>query len=471
MPVDLTPPDGVRSALRRGLRLHEQGRSGDGLKPETVAWARRMAGGEAASEAKVREMSAWHKRHKASKSPGWDAAGKEKPGFVAFLLWGGEPGESWADRKVAEMDRKEADGSTRAATPAVFTRAVARKANPDALRRADPIVVLRVGVVRDLGGVELDGNVTDRAQLEEMVKFFERVQKPTGELPLIDMNHSAVGPMSFAAHPEATIPIGAVLEMRVVDDDIGPALEVVPGYTKRGREYIDAAEGLLYVSATYRLSPTTDRMNAEPVAGAALLAFALTATPATRVDQLGEVRSIHTAGTAPAKGGPMTGAKEPDQVDAEGRAIEVEVEDGGEMTPEEKQARIDALKAELAMLEGDGEAERAADPTPGPAAEAFASRLVSERSINPADRKAWAVRFERDPAKAMAEAPKSGAAYRGPTGSVERPKPGLGRSPSKAEVEAHIRTRAREAGSDYMTARGLVLKERPELKKVLEVIR
>lgn len=103
--VNLTPPQGVRSALRRGLKLHEEGHSGDGLVPETVAWARRMANGEAASEDKIRKMRAWHARHAVDRRPGWE--NPPTPGYVAFLLWGGAAGRSWAERKVAELDRSK----------------------------------------------------------------------------------------------------------------------------------------------------------------------------------------------------------------------------------------------------------------------------------------------------------------------------------------------------------------------------
>ena len=106
--VNLTPPEGVRSALRRGLKLHEEGHSGDGLVPETVAWARRMANGEAASEAKIRKMRAWHARHAVDRRPGWE--NPPTPGYVAFLLWGGAAGRSWAERKVAELDRAKEKG-------------------------------------------------------------------------------------------------------------------------------------------------------------------------------------------------------------------------------------------------------------------------------------------------------------------------------------------------------------------------
>ena len=108
MPIEkyLTPPQGVREALRRGLELHEAGASGDGLQPETVAWARRMASGEPASREKIIKMRAWHARHAVDKRPGWD--NPPTPGYVAFLLWGGEPGRVWSN-KVAEMiDREEA---------------------------------------------------------------------------------------------------------------------------------------------------------------------------------------------------------------------------------------------------------------------------------------------------------------------------------------------------------------------------
>ena len=54
--INFAPPAGVRSALRRGLALHEQGLSGDGIQPDTVAWARRLASGEKASPDKARKM-------------------------------------------------------------------------------------------------------------------------------------------------------------------------------------------------------------------------------------------------------------------------------------------------------------------------------------------------------------------------------------------------------------------------------
>ncbi len=111
--VSLKPTAGMAAAAKRGLRLHEEGKSGDGLKPETVARANRLARREEMNPDWVREMNAWFARHEtASKSPGWDTPGEEKPGFVAWLLWGGTPAKNFSARKVKQMEAEAARSIT-----------------------------------------------------------------------------------------------------------------------------------------------------------------------------------------------------------------------------------------------------------------------------------------------------------------------------------------------------------------------
>jgi lambda family phage portal protein len=106
--VDLRPTAGMAAAAKSGLKLHAAGRSGSGLKPETVARARKIASRTSLTEAHVREMAAWFARHdKASRSPGWNAKGKEKPGWVAWQLWGGDAGKTWSQARVRQMDGGE----------------------------------------------------------------------------------------------------------------------------------------------------------------------------------------------------------------------------------------------------------------------------------------------------------------------------------------------------------------------------
>ena len=105
--VSLKPTAGMAAACRRGLKLYEEGRGGDGLVPATISWARKIASRENLTKEKVVKMRAWHARHKVDKKAGWDKAGEETPGFVAYLLWAGEPGRRWSEAKVAQMERGE----------------------------------------------------------------------------------------------------------------------------------------------------------------------------------------------------------------------------------------------------------------------------------------------------------------------------------------------------------------------------
>ena len=105
--VSLKPTAGMAAACRRGLKLYEDGRGGDGLVGATIAWARKIAARENLTKEKVVKMRAWHARHKVDKRPGWDKPGDETPGFVAFLLWAGAAGARWSEAKVAQMENAE----------------------------------------------------------------------------------------------------------------------------------------------------------------------------------------------------------------------------------------------------------------------------------------------------------------------------------------------------------------------------
>jgi hypothetical protein len=138
--VSLIPSKGMAAAARRGLKLYEQGRGGDGLVPATITDARKMAAGEALSESKVRRMRAWFARHYVDKKPGWSTPGKETPGYVAHLLWGGDAGKSWASMKVDQLDR--AKKKTRMqeggeSAPEELTEAVLRRDNVSKTRGAE----------------------------------------------------------------------------------------------------------------------------------------------------------------------------------------------------------------------------------------------------------------------------------------------------------------------------------------------
>jgi hypothetical protein len=106
--VDLSAPAFMRASAKRGLALHEQGLSGDGLVPQTVEDARDMAAGQV-SEAKWRKIGAWIARH----IDDLDAVQGDEitAGLVAMLLWGGgaskasaRRAQEYANRVVARLD-------------------------------------------------------------------------------------------------------------------------------------------------------------------------------------------------------------------------------------------------------------------------------------------------------------------------------------------------------------------------------
>jgi hypothetical protein len=102
----LHPPQAVVAAFARGLDLLRAGHGGRGLRPETVAWARRIVRGAPVTPAKLRLMRAWFARHGASPL---EVARRRRdptsPAAVAWALWGGDAGRAWARREADRMDR------------------------------------------------------------------------------------------------------------------------------------------------------------------------------------------------------------------------------------------------------------------------------------------------------------------------------------------------------------------------------
>jgi hypothetical protein len=87
--VDLTVNAETQSAAAKGIRLHEDGKSGDGIVPATIRDAVRMARRDELSEDKVRRMPAWFARHEGDWTRGTDdQPGDETPGYTRLQLSG-----------------------------------------------------------------------------------------------------------------------------------------------------------------------------------------------------------------------------------------------------------------------------------------------------------------------------------------------------------------------------------------------
>lgn len=117
--VDTRPPEDVRKEARLGLALRrDHGRGGTAVG---IARARDLANGVAISVDTLRRMKSFFARHEVDKqAPGWSPGEKNYPsnGRIAWALWGGDPGRSWANALLEKIDMNRDD-----LRPSVATRA------------------------------------------------------------------------------------------------------------------------------------------------------------------------------------------------------------------------------------------------------------------------------------------------------------------------------------------------------------
>ena len=100
-----TPTQRMASAARHGLRLREKfGRGGTEVG---VARAKQLADRDPVSAADVKSMKSYFARHAVDKDSGSHQWGSDKDpsaGYIAWLLWGGDAGKDWAERKARKLD-------------------------------------------------------------------------------------------------------------------------------------------------------------------------------------------------------------------------------------------------------------------------------------------------------------------------------------------------------------------------------
>lgn len=110
--IDFTPPEGVRAAAKRGLEVRaSKPPSERGGTEVGVARARDLSNGREVSPDTARRMKAYFDRHEVDKKgETWDEQGK---GWQAWMLWGGDPGQSWSSKLVRQMNAADEDDKPR----------------------------------------------------------------------------------------------------------------------------------------------------------------------------------------------------------------------------------------------------------------------------------------------------------------------------------------------------------------------
>jgi len=106
--IDLTPTDGMAREAQKALDWRKEGHSGG--TSVGLARARQLVNKQELSPSTVRRMHSFFSRHEVDKkgegfSPG--EPGYPSKGRVAWALWGGDPGQTWARAKSETLDRLE----------------------------------------------------------------------------------------------------------------------------------------------------------------------------------------------------------------------------------------------------------------------------------------------------------------------------------------------------------------------------
>lgn len=118
--INFTPPSGVAKAAEKGLEMRAKASPSNrgGLTPSQASQEGIGSGVQRAVNLKnrttvspkvVKQMKAFFARHE--KNKGVKEENKGTPwndkGYVAWLLWGGDPGKTWAEKIVGQMEKAD----------------------------------------------------------------------------------------------------------------------------------------------------------------------------------------------------------------------------------------------------------------------------------------------------------------------------------------------------------------------------
>lgn len=108
--LDLTPTESMASNAERGLKLRDEfNRGGTSVG---VARARDIKNRKRLSPQTVGRMYSYFSRHEVDKKgQGWNSGEEGYPsaGLIAWLLWGGDSGKSWAESKWNQIKKIKED--------------------------------------------------------------------------------------------------------------------------------------------------------------------------------------------------------------------------------------------------------------------------------------------------------------------------------------------------------------------------
>jgi len=105
------PPKGVQENAKRGLELREEFKRGGTMVG--VARARDLSNGKSLPLETINRMVSYFARHEVDKKgKDWGNASNPSRGYIAWLLWGGDAGKTWADSISQRAKKKDKSMTT-----------------------------------------------------------------------------------------------------------------------------------------------------------------------------------------------------------------------------------------------------------------------------------------------------------------------------------------------------------------------
>jgi hypothetical protein len=103
--INFKPPKGVSEAAKKGLEYRKKA-GGKGGTEVGVARARDLKNGSNISPETIRRIHNFFSRHEKNKSinPDHKSEPWKDKGYTAWLLWGGNPGRSWVNKIMKQME-------------------------------------------------------------------------------------------------------------------------------------------------------------------------------------------------------------------------------------------------------------------------------------------------------------------------------------------------------------------------------
>lgn len=168
MAIDLKPSDAMATEAERGLRWREEyNRGGTAIG---VARARDISNRKSLSPSTVQRMVSYFARHEVDKkgqgfSPGEE--GYPSAGRIAWALWGGDSGKSWANEKSRQLKKESINQSFKMELLTIENKAgkvhLNESVNPDSITRLIDEIGLVFGAKAAENGADF-GEITNCIQ-------------------------------------------------------------------------------------------------------------------------------------------------------------------------------------------------------------------------------------------------------------------------------------------------------------------